>query len=47
MEAKSKTLDVYMATNWMPRKVRGLTKEMDGLVFSAVGSDGLDIYRIN
>ncbi|CAK67675.1 unnamed protein product (macronuclear) [Paramecium tetraurelia] len=46
MESQTTSLDVYQVTDWRKRGYRGLTKEIDGLVFSAVGRDGLDVYKI-
>ncbi|CAD8185889.1 unnamed protein product [Paramecium pentaurelia] len=46
MEQKANALEVYQITDWRKRLYRGLTKEIDGLVFSAVGQDGLDVYKI-
>ncbi|CAD8128009.1 unnamed protein product [Paramecium sonneborni] len=46
MESQATSLDVYQVTDWRKRGYRGLTKEIDGLVFSAVGRDGLDVYKI-
>ncbi|CAD8079808.1 unnamed protein product [Paramecium primaurelia] len=46
MEQKANALEVYQITDWRKRVYRGLTKEIDGLVFSAVGLDGLDVYKI-
>ncbi|CAD8127226.1 unnamed protein product [Paramecium sonneborni] len=46
MESQTTQLDVYQVTDWRKRTYRGLTKEIDGLVFSAVGKDGLDVYKV-
>lgn len=47
MENNLDNLTVSTIGNWRPRQTRGLTKEIDGILFSAVGPDGLDIYVID
>lgn len=34
-------------TDLKQRKERGVTKEYDNYIFSCVGSEGLDIYKIS
>ncbi|CAK90950.1 unnamed protein product (macronuclear) [Paramecium tetraurelia] len=46
MEKNEKTMHVNQISNWIQREERGLTKEIDGYVFSAVGKAGMDIYEI-
>ena len=46
IETQGSSLNVYEVPAWIQRSFRGFTKEMDGLIFSAVGTDGLDIYLI-
>lgn len=46
MEQNSKVLNVYTINNWIQRKDRGLSKEIDGYIFSAVGAEGMDIYQL-
>lgn len=46
MEQNSKVLNVYTINNWIQRKDRGLSKEVDGYIFSAVGAEGMDIYQL-
>lgn len=40
-------MHINQISNWIQREERGLTKEIDGYLFSAVGRAGLDIYEIN
>ena len=47
MDANSKHLILYTASSWKMRKERGLTKEYFGYVYSSVGRDGIDIYRVS
>ncbi|CAD8124344.1 unnamed protein product [Paramecium sonneborni] len=46
IESQGSSLSVYDVPTWRNRIFRGFTKEIDGLIFSAVGKDGLDIYKI-
>lgn len=47
MENNDKSLYIYQIANWRFREERGLTKEIDGYLFSAVGKAGMDVYKIN
>lgn len=46
MDANSKHLNLYTASTWVKRKERGLTKEFFGYIYSSVGRDGIDVYRV-
>ncbi|CAD8206239.1 unnamed protein product [Paramecium octaurelia] len=46
IESQGSSLSVYEVPSWKKRAFRGFTKEVDGLMFSAVGTDGLDVYKI-
>ncbi|CAD8108546.1 unnamed protein product [Paramecium primaurelia] len=46
IESQGSSLSVYEVPSWKKRIYRGYTKEIDGLIFSAVGLDGLDVYII-
>lgn len=46
MEINDEEVEVFHLGNWVSRLERGLTKEFDNFIFSAVGDDGIDIYRI-
>ncbi|CAD8050349.1 unnamed protein product [Paramecium primaurelia] len=46
MEKNEKTMNINQILNWVQREERGLTKEIDGYLFSAVGKEGMDIYEI-
>ncbi|CAD8048031.1 unnamed protein product [Paramecium sonneborni] len=46
MENNFKSMIVSQIQNWVKREQRGLTKEIDGYLFSAVGKEGMDIYEI-
>lgn len=46
MEKNEKTMYIDQIPNWVQREERGLTKEIDGYLFSAVGRAGMDIYEI-
>ncbi|CAK56089.1 unnamed protein product (macronuclear) [Paramecium tetraurelia] len=46
MEKNDKTMYIDQISNWIQREERGLTKEIDGYLFSAVGRAGMDIYEI-
>ncbi|CAD8206156.1 unnamed protein product [Paramecium pentaurelia] len=46
IESQGSSLSVYEVPSWKKRIYRGYTKEIDGLIFSAVGIDGLDVYII-
>ena len=47
MEANPKHLNLYTADSWVKRKERGITKEFFGYVYSSVGEDGIDVYKIS
>ncbi|CAD8072788.1 unnamed protein product [Paramecium primaurelia] len=47
MDANSKHLILYTASSWKKRKERGLTKEYFGYVYSSVGREGIDVYRVS
>ncbi|CAD8052638.1 unnamed protein product [Paramecium sonneborni] len=46
MEENIKNMYVNYVQNWVKREERGLTKVIDGYLFSAVGRAGMDIYEI-
>ncbi|CAD8043391.1 unnamed protein product [Paramecium primaurelia] len=46
MEKNEKSMYINQISNWIQREERGLTKEIDGYLFSAVGRAGMDIYEI-
>ncbi|CAD8173922.1 unnamed protein product [Paramecium octaurelia] len=46
METNQNTLSIYQISTFISRDERGLTKEVEGYLFSAVGKAGLDIYQI-
>lgn len=46
MENQSKSLEITSVQSWIKREVRGLTKEIDGYVFSSAGFEGLDLYQV-
>ncbi|CAD8149729.1 unnamed protein product [Paramecium octaurelia] len=46
METNQNMLSIYQVSTFIRREERGLTKEVEGHLFSAVGKAGLDIYRI-
>ncbi|CAD8065923.1 unnamed protein product [Paramecium sonneborni] len=46
MEKNSHLLSIHLISNFIVREERGLTKEVEGYLFSAVGKAGLDIFKI-
>ncbi|CAK79621.1 unnamed protein product (macronuclear) [Paramecium tetraurelia] len=46
METNQNKLSIYQVSTFISRDERGLTKEVEGYLFSAVGKAGLDIYKI-
>ncbi|CAD8072790.1 unnamed protein product [Paramecium primaurelia] len=46
METNQNMLSIYQISTFIRREERGLTKEVEGYLISAVGKAGLDIYRI-
>lgn len=46
MDANSKHLILYTASDWIKRIKRGITKEYYGYIYSIVGFEGVDVYRV-